>query len=496
MGERGPVKEVYVLGLIFAVSALRLIYASALPLTADEAYYWQWSRHLAWGYYDHPPVIAYLIAAGTGVAGINPLGVRIMSVILAGATAWMVYRLVADSKLNHRFEGSLWALGLTLCTPLLSVGAVLATPDAPMVFFWTSTVWGVQKALNGSGRKYWLVAGLAMGLGMLSKFPMAILPAALVLAMAGTRKGRNALFSSGPWLAGFLAVALCVPYILWSTSRGFGSVFYQLGHGLGKSAGGHGSGSFLIFIGGQLAVTGFLVFPVVMFAMVKGLKGWLDRSHNDDQRLVFALWTAPAVLTLFVFGAASFLAKSSPNWPVAMYPTSFALAGMMIAGFKQKGRILTGGFICLALLMSLYVQLETIRPLVPYNPRGFFSKVQDRKEFAQWAEGIRAGLGDRGKDARILADSYQLASLLAFYLPDHPETDSPRERGSGSAYAQWRKGWKGGEWALFFTRKGRIPDYLSEPEKVGSLTEKRLGRKVDVISAQLGRLEADGPRDR
>jgi 4-amino-4-deoxy-L-arabinose transferase-like glycosyltransferase len=496
-GELSPLKRkdglkeaAVVLGLLLAVTVVRSYYASVLALSADEAYYWQWSRHLAWGYFDHPPMIAYVIAAGTRIAGVNPLGVRLLSVIMAGGTAWMLYRMALGLKGPR--EAGLWALALSVFTPLFSAGAVLSTPDVPFVFFWTAAIWRIQRAVHRSRLRDWVGAGLLMGLGMLSKFPMTLLPVAIILGMLSTGKGRGLLLSPGPWLGALAGATLCVPYIVWSVLNGWQSVLYQLGHGLEKSSGGYGFMSFFLFIGGQVGVTGFFIFPIVLMALYHGMRGCFDREEPEDHRTMLALLTAPALLTLLVFGTASFFTKSGPNWPVAMYPTSFILAGQMISGWKRKGRSFALAAVSLAALFSLYIQVEIIRPMVPYDPRGFFSKVQNRHEFALWAGEMRNSRGEEGRSALILADSYQLASLLAFYLPDHPETDSPEEKGSGSEYSSWRRG----EPAWFFTRKGRTPGYFSRLEGVGTLTEARLGREVGTISAKFGRLKAYQPAER
>src|SRR5882762_7971553 len=77
---------------ILALVALRLVAASWTPLTFDEAYYWMWSKHLAFGYYDHPPAVAYVIRAGTMIAGDTELGVRLVSILLALPMSFAVYR--------------------------------------------------------------------------------------------------------------------------------------------------------------------------------------------------------------------------------------------------------------------------------------------------------------------------------------------------------------------------------------------------------------------
>lgn len=493
-GEDGRKDEAVVLGFILVIIAVRLFYASALALTADEAYYWQWSRHLAPGYYDHPPMIAYVIAAGTWIAGINPLGVRLLPTIMSGGMAWMVYRMTL--KMNFRREAGLWALALAIFTPIFNVGAVLSTPDSPFVFFWTASIWCAQIAINSSRTRDWVGAGLLMGLGMLSKFPMILLPASMLIAMVSTVKGRSALRSPGPWLGALAGAILCLPYIVWSFTGGWNSVFYQLGHGIESSSGGFSINLFFLFIAGQLGVTGFLIFPIVLMALFQGMRGWLAKEKSEVQRTMLALLTAPALLTLLVFGAASFLRKSGPNWPAAMYPTSFVLTGMLVSKWKSKGKVFALTAITLVALLSIYIQVETVRPLVAYQPKGFFSKVQNRDEFARWAEETRNTRGEEGKSARILADSYQLASLLAFYLPDHPETDSPGETGSGSEYLRWKRGWEEGESAWFFTTEDQVPGYFSRLETVGTLTESRLGWEVRTILAKFGRLKAYQPDGR
>src|ERR1700724_4554554 len=77
---------------ILALVALRLVAAAWTPLTFDEAYYWMWSKHLAPGYYDHPPMVALVIRLGTLIAGDTELGVRLVSILLALPMSFAVYR--------------------------------------------------------------------------------------------------------------------------------------------------------------------------------------------------------------------------------------------------------------------------------------------------------------------------------------------------------------------------------------------------------------------
>ena len=83
--------------IALALVALRLVAAAFTPLTFDEAYYWMWSKHLAGGYYDHPPMVALVIRAGTLIAGDTELGVRLVSILLALPMSYAIYRAAAAS---------------------------------------------------------------------------------------------------------------------------------------------------------------------------------------------------------------------------------------------------------------------------------------------------------------------------------------------------------------------------------------------------------------
>src|SRR6202011_6348924 len=81
--------------VVLALVALRLVAAAWTPLTFDEAYYWMWSKALAGGYYDHPPMVALVIRAGTLIAGDTAFGVRLVSILLALPLSYAVYRSAA-----------------------------------------------------------------------------------------------------------------------------------------------------------------------------------------------------------------------------------------------------------------------------------------------------------------------------------------------------------------------------------------------------------------
>ena len=116
---------------VLALVALRLVAATWTPLTFDEAYYWMWSKHLAFGYYDHPPGVALVIRLGTMIAGDTELGVRLVSILLALPMSYAVYRAAAILFGGRRVAAT--ATILLNVTLMAAVGTLIVTPDSPLL---------------------------------------------------------------------------------------------------------------------------------------------------------------------------------------------------------------------------------------------------------------------------------------------------------------------------------------------------------------------------
>src|SRR4029079_3412210 len=114
---------------VLALVALRLVAAAWTPITFDEAYYWTWSKHLAGVYYDHPPMVALVIRAGTMIAGDTELGVRLVSVLPPRPLSFAVYRTGAILFGSMRTAAT--AAVLLNVTLMAAVGTLIVTPDSP-----------------------------------------------------------------------------------------------------------------------------------------------------------------------------------------------------------------------------------------------------------------------------------------------------------------------------------------------------------------------------
>jgi dolichol-phosphate mannosyltransferase len=503
----------WALGLIVCYGIFHLFYSSIVGLAGDEAYYWQWSRQLDWGYYDHPPMIAYLISLGQVVAGPGELGVRFMSVLLSSATLWVVYRLATSFAAIAPPLGSfsrpdpatagLWAVISLIAAPMFGIGGFLATPDIPMIFFWTLSIALTWRAIQHPTTLNWILVGLSLGLGLISKYSMVVLPVALLVAFAVTHHGRRLLLTRGPWMAASAALFVCIPHFLWLSQHDFVSIQFQLGHGLGSivTVGQHSYGwnTFVQFVAGQAGVISPPLFMLFLWAITLAaivlIKFYGKRHpHGAASEMMPWLIVVPAALTLLVFALASFFSKSQTNWPAAAYTTLSVVLGFLMAswtGTRGTGKTLTWAAVGLAMLITAYAHVEAAFPSLPVRS-SVFDKLQEKRSLAQWLDLLRSQ-SESKQSATVLADNYRLASLLAFYLADRPQTDAPSEAGSGAQYVLWQESRhsteKGMAWYLTrFENDPRMSGLFQNYRLQGAYVEKRAGIAIGITYAYFGRL--------
>ncbi len=197
---------------VLALVAMRLIAAAWTPLTFDEAYYWMWSKNLAGGYYDHPPAVAFVIRAGTMIAGDTELGVRLASILLALPMSFAVYRTAAILFGGIRVAAT--ATILLNVTMMAAVGTLIVTPDAPLLVASSFVLFFLAKVLETGRGAWWLAVGAAVGVALLSKYTALFFGLAILIWLVTVPKLRRWLISPWPYLGGLVALAAFTPVIL------------------------------------------------------------------------------------------------------------------------------------------------------------------------------------------------------------------------------------------------------------------------------------------
>ena len=401
---------------IILIVLIRLVVAAATPLSYDEAYYWLWSRHLAAGYYDHPPLIAFAIRAGTLLFGDTSLGVRFVPWLLSAAATWAVWR-AGELLLRSERDGLLAAFIFNLM-PMIGVEALVATPDAPVIAAAAFLLLALAKIAETERGEWWLVAGLAAGFGLLSKYTAFFLGAGILVWLLAVPKQRRWFLSLWPYLGGALALAMFTPVVLWNAQHGWISFAAQFGR---VEAGGFTLRFLGEFLGGQL----LLATPFIAVLGVAGL-ALAPRSRQPGLALLTAM-VAPAAL---YFLWHSLHDRVQGNWPSFLYP-AFAIAAA--AAWREVAtrhaswflRMSKAAALPLALLILALVYAQALFGIVP-RVRDPVSRLLafEMKPVTDQIETLRT----QAQAKAVITTSYALASWFSFYLPAHPPVVQINER--------------------------------------------------------------------
>lgn len=217
---------------VYAV-LLRLAYMASVDLFPEEAYYWNYAQHPDFGYLDHPPMVAWLIRAGTAVFGNSAFGVRIGALLCMAIASLFVYR---STRQMYGRAGGLVALVLMQVLPAYFLAGLFMTPDTPLVAAWAATLYFLQRALLGGHERAWWGAGIALGLGLICKYTIGLLvPATLVFVLCD-RPSRRWLVRVVPYAAGVLALVIFSPVIVWNARHGWASFAFQTSQRLAEAA--------------------------------------------------------------------------------------------------------------------------------------------------------------------------------------------------------------------------------------------------------------------
>jgi hypothetical protein len=205
---------------LLAWGLLNIVQARLTPLENDEAYYWMYSKYLAWGYFDHPPMIALMIKSGYFFFH-NELGVRIITV-LSQLIALSVIWVLTDEEKRREKENILFFFMLVIILPICNIFGFIATPDVPLILFTTIFLLSYKRFLVKDSWQNALLMGIPMAALMYSKYHSGILIILIILSNLSLLKNIRFYVSS------FLALLLFFPHLLWQYSNGFPSFKYHL----------------------------------------------------------------------------------------------------------------------------------------------------------------------------------------------------------------------------------------------------------------------------
>jgi dolichol-phosphate mannosyltransferase len=396
---------------------LRLLYAGSVELLPEETYYWNYSQHLDIGYLDHPPMVAWLIRLGTLVFGQTEFGVRAGALCCGAITLVFVYRLARNL---FGEAAALAAVVLAQTLPFFFLSGFLMTPDAPLTAAWAASLYYLERALIAERPGAWWRAGICLGLGMISKYSIALLAPVTLAFMLWDPTSRRWWRQFEPYQAALLALAVFSPVIVWNAQHDWASFAFQTSRRLAEAP--------QFALHKLIAAALVLITPTgvvaVAAALLRGRSGSsVDGDPQTPRRRL--LMNLAILIPLSVFVAFSLRHEVKLDWTGAMWTAALPALGcsMIAAGFNVRG---LGAWIRSAwaptIVAMLLINGAGLHYLVLGLPGVGYGKHIELVPVG-WRDLTRHVLHaaddyrkETGRDALIVGmDRYAIASEVAFY---------------------------------------------------------------------------------
>lgn len=454
------------------------------PLIGDEAYYWLWAKHLAWGYHDHPPLIGWFMAASTTFSN-DVFWIRFPALVCAALSSILFYDLGKALTQSARRAGI--ALSLLSLTPILAISLIAVFPDACLILAWIFCMRSVWKSMDNP--KYWLWVGVSIGIAFLSKLMAFLLVASLLSFLSVNPRHRKAFQNRYFWIGMALAIVISSPFWIWNGLHGWENFTFQIQDHLHNPPL-HPSLAFLGFLG----IQALSVSPVIFFLLISTAIASVKKSWQGDRSAQFiAAFSLP---TLVPFILLTWWERVGFHWLVPGYLSLF----LGLAAAKTWEKWTARGLIVAAGMALLFYGIFTFpravsQALLPLNrafPKAGILSFLQGKGFGEIlgyqalskAVEQRLKLMGTGKNTFLLTDSYTLSSDLIYYTGE--KTCTLLLSGEGGEFSRWNRfGTLVGENALWVN----LQPLSNEPEVLDVLRRafKRLG-KTEKIEIQEGKI--------
>jgi len=285
-------------GIVLVRLVMLLAVVHGADLAGDEAYYWDWGRQPDWGYYSKPPMIGWMMGVIGWLTGNAEWGIRLAALLLGMVTLLITWRLARELA-GERVAG-LAAL-LMVLTPGNAGLCLLLTIDAPLLLAWTAALWLFWRAAEQPEKLMrWLLLGLVIGFGCLSKQMMLVFPLLMLVFAAVSPEDRGLLKRGGFWMAAILGLLFIGPVLWWNEQHGWITLEHTKHHFDVSST--PTLSKWLGRTGENIGLQALVYTPVLFIAMVAALWHGFRRFRGLSRPLRY-LWlcSGPA---LACFGSA------------------------------------------------------------------------------------------------------------------------------------------------------------------------------------------------
>ncbi len=280
-----------VLAVWFVVNLLQAIF---MEVMSDEAYYGLFGKYLAWGYYDHPPMVA-LLTRLSSVLFTGNLGIRFFTVLLQLGTLIIIWKIIDPGKAGKQNVISFFIIAASIS--LFSFYGILAAPDGPLLFFTALFLLAYKRFLRCQDWMSVLLLSVSMSAMVYSKYQAVLVIGFTILS------NLKLLRSLKFWLAGLSALVFLLPHIHWQVINDFPSLQYHL---VDRSEGFRWS-YLLEYIPNQLAVFNPLTIGAVAYIIIK------NRPADQFEKTLYLQITGFIIFFFFI----ALRGHVEPHWTIA-----------------------------------------------------------------------------------------------------------------------------------------------------------------------------------
>ena len=430
--------------LLFACAKLLIhFYTNAFAgygIFRDELYYAACSEHLSAGYVDQPPLSIFILAVNRFLFGDSIFAIRMLPAIAGAATVFLT-GLMARELGGGRFAQGIVSLAALVSLILLAMDGFFSM-NAFDLLFWAWSVCLLIRLVNTGDKKYWLQLGFLLGLGLLNKISVLWLGLGILAGVAATSE-RRWLKTEYPYIAGGIAFALFLPFILWNAAHGLAHLEF-IGNASGHK---YSSLTPMIFLSGQL----LLQNPVTLPLWLAGLF-WVLFSRTEKRYRLVGFIYLTAMTVLLVNG------HSKPEYLSPAYPALFAAGGVAIEKWTSSGiarwirpvyGVVVAAGIFLAPLaipilpVETYIRFADLLGIKPSTPEGkkldslpqFYADMFGWEEKAAAVAKVYHSLSPQDQAVcAIFGDNYGRCGAIDFYSKKY---DLPKAIGPHNNYWLW-----------------------------------------------------------
>ena len=325
---------------IFIWFVINLLQGIFTEIQEDEAYYALYGEHLAWGYYDHPPMVG-LMTFLSSIFFSGTLGVRFFTIVASCLSLWVMWEIADQVRNDSMKKSPLLFLVLACSIVMFNIYGFVTTPDASLILFSALFLLVYQQYLEENTWPKALLMGVTMALMVYSKYHAFLLLGLIVLSNLKLLKDGKF------WVACLVALALLTPHILWQVNNDFPSFRYHLA---GRNEAFRWS-YFWEYLPNQLLIFNPFTFGAVVYVLIK------YRANNVFERsLRFIL-----IGFFFFFWLMAFRGHVEPHWTIVCVIPAVVLVYRRALIDEKLGKYIKW-FVLPSLLLVLAFRILLLTP--------------------------------------------------------------------------------------------------------------------------------------